>query len=430
MRPKRDSGILKSIMRLSQLATKTRRDAPKDETAKNAQLLIRAGFIHKDAAGVYVLLPLGLRVVNKIIAIIRDEMNAIGGQELSMTTLQRKELWEQTDRWDDEKVDVWFKTRHKNETEVGLGWTHEEAVTDMMTEFINSYRDLPRSVYQFQTKLRNETRAKSGIMRTREFIMKDLYSFSRDQAEHDAFYETAKASYIKIFQRLGIGEWTYLTFASGGAFSKFSHEFQTVTDAGEDIIYVSHEKKIAINEEVLNDEVLTMLELKREDLEEMKAAEVGNIFTLGTRFSDPLNLKYTAEDGSVKPVIMGSYGIGPARVMGVVVERYADERGLVWPQAIAPADVHIVRLGEDEAVVTAADKLYEDLQKAGFDVLYDDRDVQAGAKFGDADLIGVPVRLTVSKKTIEQDSVELQYRTETESSLVKTSAIEATLHSN
>jgi prolyl-tRNA synthetase len=257
--------------------------------------------------------------------------------------------------------------------------------------------------------------------------MKDLYSFSRDQAEHDAFYETAKASYIKIFNRLGIGEWTYLTFASGGAFSKFSHEFQTITDAGEDIIYVSHEKKIAINEEVLNDEVLGMLDLKREDLEEMKAAEVGNIFTLGTRFSDPLNLKYTAEDGSVKPVIMGSYGIGPARVMGVVVERYADERGMVWPKAIAPADVHIVRLGEDEAVVNAADKLYEDLQKAGYEVLYDDRDVQAGAKFGDADLIGVPVRLTVSKKTIEQDSVELQYRTESESSLVKLSSVQEVL---
>ena len=410
-------------MKFSQLATKTRRDAPRDETSKNAQLLIRAGFIHKDSAGVYVILPLGLKVLNKIIGIIREEINLLGGQELTMSSLQRRELWEQTDRWDDDKVDVWFKSKLKNETEVGFGWTHEEAVTEMMTNFIHSYRDLPMYVYQFQTKLRNETRAKSGIMRTREFVMKDLYSFSRDQEEHDLFYEKVKLSYEKIFNRLGIGEWTFLTFASGGAFSKFSHEFQTITDAGEDIIYISREKNIAINEEVLTDEVLDQLELKRQDLEKVKAAEVGNIFTLGTRFSEPLNLVYSDEDGSIKPVIMGSYGIGPARVMGVVVERYSDERGMVWPAAIAPADVHLIRLGEDPKVIESTDKLYEDLQKAGLDVLYDDRDVQAGAKFGDADLIGIPVRLTVSKKTLEQDSVELKYRTESDSRLIPISQI-------
>ncbi len=414
-------------MRFSKLATKTRRDAPRDETAKNAQLLIRAGFIHKDSAGVYGMLPLGLRVLNKIIAIIREEMNGIGGQEILLTSLQRKELWEQTDRWDDEQVDVWFKSKLKNGTDVGLAWSHEEAMTEMMRDFISSYRDLPRAVYHFQTKLRNETRAKSGIMRTREFIMKDLYSFSRNDAEHVAFYDEVQAAYLRIFEKIGIGEWTFLTFASGGAFAQFSHEFQTITDAGEDVIYIDRAKNIAINEEVLTDDVLKQLGLQRENLEQVKAAEVGNIFNLGTSKSGPLNLNFTDTDGQVKPVVMGSYGIGPARVMGVVVERYADDRGMVWPKAIAPADVHIVRLGDDHDVLAAADQLYEELQASGYEVLYDDRDVSAGAKFGDADLIGVPVRLTVSKKTTDQDSVELQYRNETESRLVKTAAVQDVL---
>lgn len=410
-------------MKLSQLATKTRKDVPRDEVSKNAQLLMRAGFIYKDAAGVYAMLPLGLRVLNKIMAVIREEMNAIGGQEVLMTTLQRKELWEQTDRWGDEQVDVWFKSKLKNDTEVGLAWSHEEQMTAMMREFVSSYRDLPRSVYQFQNKLRNETRAKSGIMRTREFIMKDLYSFARSEAEHQAFYEQARAAYMRIFERIGLGEWTYFTFASGGAFAEFSHEFQTVTDAGEDIIYIDHKQKLAINEEVLNDKVLKQLGVKREELEEVKAAEVGNIFSLGTSKSEPLDLRFTDEDGQQKPVIMGSYGIGPARVMGVIVEKYADEHGMVWPENIAPAAVHVVRLGADDDVVKAADKLYAELLKAGVEVLYDDRDMPAGAKFADADLMGVPVRITLSKRTLAEESVEWKRRKESEAKLVKLSEV-------
>ena len=406
-------------IRLSKLATKTRKDAPHDEMAKNAQLLIRAGFIHKDSAGVYAMLPLGLAVLNKIMAVIRDEMNQLGSQELLMTSLQRRELWEQTDRWSDEQVDVWFKTKLKNNTEVGLAWSHEEPMTEMMQGYVSSYRDLPRSIYQFQTKLRNETRAKSGIMRTREFIMKDLYSFARSNDEHDAFYKEVQDAYVRIFDRLGIGEWTYLTLASGGAFAEFSHEFQTITDAGEDIIYLHKGKKIAINEEVMTDEVMAKIGVKRDELEKVKAAEVGNIFNLGTSKSAPLGLNFTDEDGQVKPVVMGSYGIGPARVMGVIVERYADEKGLVWPANIAPADVHLVRLGDDPAVVEAADKLFEDLKQSGKDVLYDDRDESVGRKFADADLIGVPVRLTVSKRTLEQDSVEFKRRSSNDEKLVK-----------
>lgn len=401
-------------MRRSQLFTKTRKDAPADEQAKNAQLLIRAGFVHKDAAGVYLWLPLGLRVLNKIMSIIREEMNAIGGQEVVMSGLQRQELWETTDRWDDQQVDIWFKTQYKNGTEAGLAWSHEEQMTDMMKQFVGSYRDLPAYVYQFQNKLRNETRAKSGIMRTREFIMKDMYSFVRSEAEHQQFYDTAKQAYLRIFDRLGIGDRTFYTFASGGAFAEFSHEFQTLCEAGEDIIYLHRDKKVAINEEVLNDEVLANLGLDRNELEQVKAAEVGNIFSLGISKSEPLGLRFVDEDGTEKPVIMGSYGIGPARVMGVIAELTSDERGLVWPENIAPAKVYLARLGDIPSVVSAADEMYKALTDLGIEVIYDDRDARPGEKFADADLMGIPYRLVISPKTVENEQVELKKRTETE----------------
>ena len=241
-------------MRQSALFTKTRRDAPSDEVSKNAQLLIRAGYVHKEMAGVYSYLPLGFRVLNKIVGIIREEMNAIGGQELVMTALQDKELWSRTDRWDDKKVDNWFKTEFKTGGETGLAITHEEPLTRIMTDHISSYRDLPVAAYQFQNKFRNELRAKSGIMRGKEFLMKDLYSFSKDEKEHTEFYQKAREAYIKVFSRLGIGEQTYVTFASGGIFSPFSEEFQTLSEAGEDTIYVDEKKHIAVNKEVLTDE--------------------------------------------------------------------------------------------------------------------------------------------------------------------------------
>src|SRR5680860_514896 len=306
-------------MRFSELFTKTRKDTPSDEVSKNAQLLIRAGFISKEMAGVYSYLPLGLRVFNNIVEIIRQEMNAIGGQEIFMTALQRPEVWKASQRWDDEAISVWFKTKLANGKEIGLATTHEEPLTDLMRQFISSYKDLPAYPYQFQTKFRNELRSKSGIMRGREFIMKDLYSFSKDRAEHDEFYELAKQAYGKVFDRIGIGEDTFVTFASGGSFSKFSHEFQTLAEAGEDTIYLSRDKKLAINKEVYNDEVLAELGLDKDELEEVRAAEVGNIFTLGTKFSDALNLVYTDENGIKQPVFMGSYGIGPGRTMGCLL---------------------------------------------------------------------------------------------------------------
>lgn len=395
-------------MKISNLFTKTLKDAPADEVAKNAQLLIRAGYIYKQMAGVYVFLPLGRIVLENIIQIIREEMNDIGGNEINMTALQPKELWESSGRWSDDVVDVWFKTKLANETEVGLAFTHEEPLTNLMKSYIHSYKDLPVYPYQFQIKFRNEVRSKSGLMRGREFWMKDLYSFSRSQAEHDAFYEKIALSYMKVFERLGLADDTFKTFASGGSFTKYSHEFQTISPVGEDTIYVDRAKGIAINEEVLTDEVLSDLGLERDDLEKQTAVEVGNIFTLGTRFSEPLDLTFTDEDGIKKPVIMGSYGIGPSRLMGMIAEHFADDKGLVWPESVAPFRVYLAQLGEQSK--TLADNLYKQLTDAGVSVIYDDRDERAGQKFADSELLGIPYRVTISDRTIEAGQHELTTR--------------------
>jgi len=397
-----------AIMRQSRLFTKTRREAPKDEVAKNAQLLIRAGFVHKEMAGVYDLLPLGLRVLEKIKQIVREEMNGIGAQEIIMTALQRKELWEQTDRWDDEKVDVWFKSELKAGGEVGFGWSHEEPITDMMKQYLLSYRDLPAYVHQFQTKLRNELRAKSGIIRGREFVMNDMYSYSLSPEAHEEFYQRAIGAYHRVFERVGLGERTFLTFASGGAFTQFSHEFQTLAEAGEDTIYLHRGKKLAVNQDVLTDEVLGQLGVKRDELEEVTAVEVGNIFNFGDVKSKQLGLYYKDEQGEQKPVILGSYGIGVTRLMGVLAELLSDSKGLVWPAAVAPFRAHLVALGlENEDVQKEADEVYRTLTERGVEVLYDDRmEVRAGEKFADSDLLGIPLRVVVSEKTLAAGKFE------------------------
>jgi prolyl-tRNA synthetase len=405
-------------MRQSALFTKTRREAPAGEEAKNAQLLIRAGFVHKQMAGVYAYLPLGLRVLENIKKIVREEMNKAGGEELIMTSLQPKELWESTDRWDDKKVDVWFKSKLAAGGEVGFGWSHEEPITDMMKQFIMSYRDLPVYVYQFQTKLRNELRAKSGIMRGREFVMKDLYSYTADEAAHERFYEAMTAAYLRVFERVGLGDRTFLTFASGGAFTEFSHEFQTVSDIGEDTIYLHREKKVAINKEVLTEAVMEKLGVSRGELEEVNAIEVGNTFSFGGAKSAQMGLVYKDAEGAEKPVILGSYGIGITRLMGTIVELFSDEKGIVWPEAVAPFMVHLVTAVDDSEVVAYADALYEDLKKRGVDVLYDDRSVRAGEKFADADLIGIPARVVIGKKTLESGKIESTYRRTGQTSLV------------
>ncbi len=406
-------------MRQTQLFTKTRKEVPADEVSKNAELLTRAGFIHKELAGVYAFLPLGKRVIDKISNIVREEMNALGGQEVSMTTLQPKDIFEKTDRWDDAKVDNWFKTKLSNGTELGMGLTHEEPIVDSLIGHVNSYKDLPIYVYQIQTKFRNELRAKSGLLRGREFLMKDMYSFARTQKEHDELYEKAASVYHKVYERLGIGSITYRTYADGGIFtSRFSDEFQTLSDVGEDTIYLHEEKRIAVNKEVYTDENLEKMGLKKEDLVEKKSIEVGNIFPLESKYTDALDVYYTDESGTKKSIISGCYGIGISRLMGVLAEIFADEKGLVWPASVAPFAVHLVRLGQNESTTSFADSLYEDLKKARVEVLYDDRDLRPGEKFADSDLIGIPVRFVVSDKTVAENKVEVKYRNKDESGLV------------
>ena len=400
-------------MKRSKSFVKTLRAAPKDESAKSAQYLIRAGFVHKEMAGLYDFLPLGLRVLENIKSIVREELNKIGCEELQMTALQNPEPWKKTNRFDDQEVDIWFKTALSAGGELGLAPTHEEPITTLMRTYIESYKDLPVYAYQFQTKFRNELRAKSGILRTREFLMKDLYSFSLDEESHEQFYHQAEVAYKQIYARLGLGDCTYETFASGGIFAKFSHEFQTILDVGEDTIYFNKDKSVVLNEEVLLPEVLDELGVKKEDLKSARAAEVGNIFTLKYKYSEPLGLEYTSKDGERKPVFMGCYGIGISRVMGVIAEKYADDKGLVWPENIAPYKYYLIAIGDE------AEKLAEEYEaKNSETLLYDDTSARPGEKFKDAELIGLPFRLVISDKTLADNSAELTSRQTSETKLI------------
>lgn len=566
-------------MRLTKLFTKTLKNAPADEVARSAQLLIRAGYVHKEMAGVYVFLPLGLKVLDNIKNIVREEMNAIDGQEVQMTVLQPSEIFEKTDRWDDAKVDNWFKTKLVNGTELGMGLTHEEPIVDMLSGYVSSYKDLPVLVYQIQNKFRNEKRAKSGILRGREFVMKDMYSFTRNQQEHEHIYEKVAASYHRVYERLGIGEETFRVKADGGIFTeRFSDEFQTITDIGEDTLFhvpgthdyyneevapasapgLSQEEKQLEMQEVEGKGIIGVTELAKfldipvekttktmlyqtddgriiaaavrggydvneiklrkavgvkslkladeetvkrvtgaevgyagllnlaeeveifvdescanrnnfemganrtnyhtvnvnwgRDIEEpeqyydikvarrgdlhpesgkeyetKRAVEVGNIFPLESKYTDALGVYYTNEKGERESLIGGCYGIGVSRVMGVIAEHFADEKGLVWPDDIAPARVYLATIGSDEDVASAADALYTDLQSKGVEVMYDDRDVRPGEKFGDADLMGIPHRVVISKKTLEQNKVEYKHRTQNEAKFITISELKQLL---
>ncbi|MBR3204698.1 prolyl-tRNA synthetase [Candidatus Saccharibacteria bacterium] len=399
-------------MRLSKTFVKTLREAPKDEMAKNAQLLIRAGYIHKEMAGVYSYLPLGLKVLENIKKIIREELNKIGAEEVQLTVLQNPKPWEITGRWDSEKMDVWFKTELASGGELGLGPTHEEPITNLMKEYVRSYRDLPVLVYQIQTKFRNELRAKSGILRTREFLMKDLYSFSPDEETHKKIYKEVEKAYERIYDRLGIGEDTFETFASGGVFSKFSHEYQTLLPVGEDVVYYNKDKTVVLNQEVMKPEVLEDLGVTREELEEARGAEVGNIFTLKYKYSEPLGLNFQTKDGKQKTAFMGCYGIGVTRVLGVIVEKYADEKGLVFPENIAPYKYYFVAIGEKG--LKKANEIYENMND-GDEIIFDDRDVRFGEKMKDSELLGIPYRVVISDRTLEAEEVEITNRMSGES---------------
>ncbi|MBQ5812491.1 prolyl-tRNA synthetase [Candidatus Saccharibacteria bacterium] len=401
-------------MRLSQTFIKTLREAPKDETAKNGALLTRAGYIHKEMAGVYDFLPLGLRVINNIEDIIRDELNRLGCEEVLMSALQNPEPWEKTGRFSDQEVDIWFKTELSGGGELGLAPTHEEPIIEMVKKYISSYKDLPFAVYQFQNKFRNELRAKSGILRGREFLMKDLYSFHTTEEDLNRFYTEVEGAYEPIFERVGLGDCTYETFASGGIFSKFSHEYQTLLPVGEDTIYSNGDYSLVLNKEVFNDEVLAELGADKAEFEETTGAEVGNIFKLMFKYSEPLGLEFTDEDNSAKTVYMGCYGIGVSRLMGVIAEKYADEKGLIWPEAVAPFKYYLVGIGE--AGLKRAEELYKGRED---EIIFDDRDIRVGEKFADAELMGIPYRVVISDKTLASDSAEVTGRLTGQTSLVK-----------
>lgn len=411
-------------MKMSELFTRTSKTVPADEQARNAQLLIQAGYIHKEMAGVYAFLPLGKRVLENIANVVREEMNQVGGQEVQMTVLQPKEIFELTDRWDDKKVDNWFKTKLTNGTELGMGLTHEEPIVDSLKAYISSYKDLPVLVYQIQTKFRNEKRAKSGLLRGREFTMKDMYSFARSQEEHDEIYEKVAAAYARVYDRLGIGDVTYRTYADGGIFTKrFSDEFQTISPIGEDTIFVHEGKKIAFNEEIMSDETLAKMGIKREELVEKRGVEVGNIFPLESKYSDALELFYDDEDGKQQSIIMGCYGIGISRLVGMLAEHFSDDKGLAWPVEVAPFQVYLAPVGTSEQVTNASEDLYKSLTNAGVEVIYDNRDVRPGEKFADADLMGIPYRLVVSEKTLANNQYELKGRTEESTQLLDIEAV-------
>lgn len=410
-------------MKQSQLFTKLLKEAPAEEKSINAQFLIRGGFIYKEMAGVYTYLPLGLRVLRKIENIIRDEMEAIGGKEILMTVFQPKNLWEETGRWQKGiGQDVMYKCEGEGQGIVGLGPTHEEMVTDIIRHYVSSYKDLPLYVYQIQTKFRKELRAKSGLLRGREFEMKDLYSFHASQEDLSNYYKKVTRAYFNIFKRCGLD--AVLTEASGGDFTKdFTHEFQVLSPSGEDKIIYCENGDFSQNQEIAKLSAGQQCPLCKKNLKEGPSIEVGNIFPLGAKYSEAMKAYFADKEGNKKPIIMGCYGIGPSRTMGAVVEVHHDEQGILWPEEIAPFSVHLIQIGDSDKVKKTAEKIYQDLQKEGAEVLYDDRDKSPGEKFAEADLIGIPLRMVVSEKTLKTDAVELKKRSEKSVEFVKISKI-------
>lgn len=402
-------------MLYSNLFGKTSKNQPADADSTNARLLTQGGFISKQMAGVYNYLPLGLRVLTKIQNIVREEMNAVGGNEILMPVLTSEESYVTTGR---NTIDIFFRTEGEGGAKFVLNPTHEEVVTPLVQKYVFSYRDLPVSVYQIQNKFRNEPRAKSGLLRGREFNMKDMYSFHASTEDLDRYYDKVIGAYFNVYKRLGIGDITVKTYASGGMFSKYSHEFQTLSDIGEDTVYLCEKCNVAINKEIISEQNVCP-ECGNQDLVERKAIEVGNIFKLGTKYSGAFDFKFTDAGGKTRPVEMGCYGMGPSRIMGTLAEVFNDEKGIIWPESVAPYKYHLVPLGQDKEVIEAAEKLYADLIKKGAEVLYDDREATAGVKLADADLIGIPVRLVVSKKTLEQESVEWKSRSKKDFEMVK-----------
>lgn len=396
-------------MKYSTLFGKTTRNGPKDEVTANAHLLTRAGFVEKLMAGAYTYLPLGLRVLDNISEIVRQEMDAIGGQELLMPMLHPKNNWVQTGGWD--SIDVLFKVKSRTDREYALGQSEEEIVTPLVMSRVNTYRDLPQHVYQIGWKFRDELRSKSGVMRGREFLMKDMYSFHEDQADFDRFYAIAKQAYLRVYDRLGLD--ARVTEASGGSFTeKISYEFMVLTDAGEDDIHYCDTCDYCVNAEIAHiDGEAICPKCGQGSLRTARASEVGNVFDLGQKYGRDFDLGFIDREGKKQFPIMGCYGVGITRLMGVIVEKFHDDKGIIWPEAIAPARIHLANIGNDSDVAEKAASIYAALRQRGIRVLWDDREVSAGIKFKDADLIGLPWRVVISSRTLKDGNVELKART-------------------
>ncbi len=402
-------------MKYSKIFGKTSKTTQSDADSLNAKLLTQAGFVTKQMSGVYNYLPLGLRVLTKIQNIIHEEMEKLGAQEILMPALSQEENWVTTGRQD---MDVLFHLNGQEDAKYVLNPTHEEVVTPLVQKFIFSYRDLPLAVYQIQNKFRNEARAKSGLMRGREFNMKDMYSFHTNEEDLNDFYDKAISAYTNIYKRLGLGDTTVLTYASGGSFSKFSHEFQTINDAGEDTIYLCEKCNVAINREII-DVQTTCPKCSNSNLKTVKATEVGNIFKLVDKFSSAFDFRFTNDKGEKETVKMGCYGIGPSRIMGTIAEIFNDEKGLIWSDSITPYKVHLIGLDlSDESIKSQVESLYKQLLDKNIEVLFDDRDISPGAKFADADLIGIPLRVIVGKRSLAGGGAEIKYRNQSESKII------------
>ena len=400
-------------MRMSKMGFKPEKLAPKDADTINHKLLVQAGFVRQLMAGVYTYLPFGLRVLRKIEQIVREEMDAIGGEEMLMPMLHPAEIWKKTGGWE---IDVLFKLKSRTDREYALGQSQEEVVTPAMKEFIKSYRDLPRRPYHIQWKFRDELRSKSGIMRGREFLMKDMYSFHLDQADFDKFYEVAKKAYLKVFARMGLS--AKVTEASGGAFTeKVSYEFEVPTEAGEVNILYCNSCEFCVNIDDINSYKLgdSCPKCKKEELVPAVAAEVGNVFDLGQKYTKAFDLKVATSTGESIYPIMGCYGIGISRTMGVIVEKFHDDKGIIWPAQIAPFTVYLIDIKKDKE----AQEIYDQLTASGVEVLWDDRDINVGRKFTDADLIGCPWRMIVSDKSLATNEVEIKSRGENEPRMMK-----------
>jgi len=404
---------------MSRMGAKPEKTVSKESESINHQLLVQAGFVRQLMAGVYTYLPMGLMVLRKISQIVREEMDKIEGEEILMPMLHPAEIWKKSGGWD--SVDVLFKLKSRTDKEYALGQSQEEVVTPLMKEFIHSYKDLPRATYHIQWKFRDELRAKSGILRGREFLMKDMYSWHESQEDFDSYYEKVKAAYIEVFKRLGLD--AKVTEASGGAFTeKVSYEFEVLTEAGEAHILYCDNCDYCVNVDDITTFSVgdTCPRCGKEKLKSAKAAEVGNVFDLGQKYSKAFDMSVVGKNGENIFPIMGCYGIGISRTMGVIVEKFHDDKGMIWPKSVAPFLVHLVDLQQNEK----AGEVYETIKKAGIEVLWDDREgVSAGEKFADADLIGCPVRVVISQRSLDKGGVEVKMRQSSESEIISAEKI-------